>query len=216
MDVKIFVFLFCLVLGVMGRPKSRQPKTCSTEIISMRTQLKLSNQKIDGLDKKLDTILKVLEDMDQNVVHDSMCSQVMCSGYGNCSLGEDMDGYICVCEEGHTGEHCEVSGPCSMAWMEFSMSPPMPGLEEPRCDEEGFFIPVQFRGSQAICVDRNGEWLGFGVPRWLAKPNMLCDCALEGRSDCAQDGSYPMYDGDYDHMDSSDEREDYYGGIGFY
>ncbi|WAR04413.1 hypothetical protein MAR_019782 [Mya arenaria] len=186
MDVKIFVFLFCLVLGVMGRPKSRQPKTCSTEIISMRTQLKLSNQKIDGLDKKLDTILKVLEDMDQNVVHDSMCSQVMCSGYGNCSLGEDMDGYICV-----------LSGPCSMAWMEFSMSPPMPGLEEPRCDEEGFFIPVQFRGSQAICVDRN-------------------DCALEGRSDCAQDGSYPMYDGDYDHMDSSDEREDYYGGIGFY
>lgn len=36
-----------------------------------------------------------------------LCNEGPCGEHGTCELSEDEQSYVCQCEEGHVGEHCE-------------------------------------------------------------------------------------------------------------
>lgn len=37
----------------------------------------------------------------------NLCKEDTCGEHGTCELSEDEQSYVCQCEEGHAGEHCE-------------------------------------------------------------------------------------------------------------
>lgn len=54
------------------------------------------------------------------------------------------------------------------------------GLEKPRCDSDGNFQGMQFAGSQAYCVTKDGTNIsGYMVNRWETGDDMNCQCARD-------------------------------------
>ncbi|KAH3705167.1 hypothetical protein DPMN_080232 [Dreissena polymorpha] len=105
-------------------------------------------------------------------------------------IGKKLDMVLSIVQQ---LQNQSVVGPCHAAYQDFT-SNGNPAYE-PRCDEEGFFQPVQLYDDMAFCVTRNGNSLGYEVPAMMAHPENDCACALAGRySECADDGSYRQYD----------------------
>lgn len=56
------------------------------------------------------------------------------------------------------------------------------GLEKPRCDDNGDYLGMQYAGSMAYCVTKDGvdlSSMGYSVHRWETGPDMNCQCARD-------------------------------------
>lgn len=80
-----------------------------------------------------------------------------------------------------------VTGPCAAELASVNVrlfaaqqsGHPLLGLERPHCDSDGNYAGMQYAGSEAYCVTKNGTAIsGYMVNRWEAK-NMNCQCARD-------------------------------------
>ncbi|XP_045209679.2 uncharacterized protein LOC123561396 [Mercenaria mercenaria] len=175
---------------------------------NMLEQRKFLNEKIseltDTLDAtlggKLDHLKEVVEAIERRQKFAAFCTEGICSDNGTCALSDDEETYVCNCDEGYVGEHCEITGPCNVELYQVQQMPPMLGREFPRCDENGRYAGMQFSGSQAFCVTQEKEKIdGYMVNRWETGDDMNCQCARdeylseEGKTfNCLPNGNYPQ------------------------
>ncbi|KAL4229460.1 hypothetical protein ACF0H5_012498 [Mactra antiquata] len=113
-----------------------------------------------------------------------MCADMLLFGVpstSQCAQGLTCDPATHTCKAVTTKRE---TGPCAehLAKVDARLQaePFLLGLERPHCDADGNYLGMQFSGSQAYCVTKNGTMIsGYMVNRWETGDNMNCQCARD-------------------------------------